>query len=892
MNLPLQKYLLDALEQALLLTDASGIIIFGNRAMLKELQCNTDTLEGRHVSSIFSFLPQDAFELGTQQSGKAFSTQLKTENEQSIPAQINITKVDGGEGLFLIQAEVEKAIDRMSSLNLYKILAENAYDINLIFSEGKLIYVSPSVEDFLGYQAEEISDVKSWLETIDPNHRGDILAYFQKAEDGYDENCTLLYRQRHKNGNFCWMETKCSMDIEHGVPYIIFTSMDVSQQVEAESMLEQQKNFMSLVFDANPDLIMVKDGAGQIIFCNQALAALSGKSKEDIYQYGLWGIKIESEAKISVQEQEREVLQQGKTLLMEEQISNEKGQVNYYQTRRMPLESPDGNKLLLSISTNIDKVKHYQQESEKALKLRTEFFSVMSHEIKTPLNALMGMAELLIKRKPRKDQFKLLQTIHFSARNLVALVNDVLDFSKIEAGMSELDDDNVNLYELLEHIRLSYRPKAAAKKVDLKLKIDEKVPRFIKGDVIKLSQIFNNLVSNAVKFTEKGSVEIKVGLKEETDQLSHIKFVVKDTGMGIPSDKQSMVFEPFKQALKSTSRMYGGTGLGLSIVKNLVALHNGTIDVKSEEGKGTAFSVILPLRKNGQWSQSNKAIEALASAGRIEMDIDVLYVEDVTTNQFLIEELLSEWGIRVDLASDGFQALRKIENRNYDLVLMDIHMPGIDGYETARRIRKKKGTYFSEVPIIALTASDSDKVRGQLESAGIQDCICKPINLDQLREKISAFTGKMAIPLQISSDNGHDAESGSAHFFAESADFSGTDQLFQDNLLRYQDFLKKTLEEFSINLESIFQAVDDHNLEQFRQIHHKMKSIINMLKLKDLQMNMDALKARLSEDPMLEKEKKEIKENISVEFEKVTDPVKNKLSSLKWYDFKIGNLSR
>ncbi|MCC5927893.1 MAG: response regulator [Cyclobacteriaceae bacterium] len=889
MNLSLPKYLLDAVEQPLLIVDASGEIIFGNRKLLIDVQCSTEYLHRKHISAFFTKIPEDLFNLSTWKANKAFSTQIKSEREIFIPTMVKASKVEGDEGLILFQLEIESKDEGIDQLNLYKILAENAYDINLIFSRGDLIYVSPSIEDLLGYKAEEICKFSDWLETIHVANRNEILSFFQKVENGSEENCTLLYRQRHKNGNFCWMETKCSIDTEKDVPYVILTSMDVSQQVEAERLLDQQKNFMTLLFDANPDLIMVKDGEGNIIFCNQSLAELTGKSKEEIYKNGLLGVKITVDENTIVPEQELEVLQKGNPLLNEEQITSEKGLVSFYQTRRMPLQLPDGKNLLLTISTNIDKVKHYQQESEKALKLRTEFFSVMSHEIKTPLNALMGMAELLIQRKPRKDQFKLLQTIHFSARNLVALVNDVLDFSKIEAGMSELEDDNVNLYELLDHIRLSYRPKAAAKKVDLKLHIDEKVPRHVKGDIIKLSQVFNNLVSNAVKFTEKGTVEIKVSLKQETDDLSHIKFVIKDTGVGIPKDKLSMIFEPFKQALKSTNRMYGGTGLGLSIVKNLVDLHKGTIEVKSEEGKGTIFTLVLPLQKNGDWTKSNKAIEALASLGRIDLDIDVLYVEDVTTNQFLIEELLSEWGVRVDLASDGFQALRKIENRNYDLVLMDIQMPGIDGYETARRIRKKKGTYFNEVPIIALTASDSDKVWDQLETAGIQDCICKPINIDQLRQKISTYTGKMAVPLQASSENGQEVSG--EHIFAETVDFSWTDHLFQDNLLRYQDFLKKTLEEFTINLENIFQAIDDHNLDHFRQIYHKMKSIINMLKLRELQQTMDELKERLANNDLLEKEKKEIREYINVEFEKITDPVNNKLSSLKWYDFKIGNPS-
>jgi CheY-like chemotaxis protein len=365
----------------------------------------------------------------------------------------------------------------------------------------------------------------------------------------------------------------------------------------------------------------------------------------------------------------------------------------------------------------------------------------MSHEIRTPMNAIIGMTNLLAKDNPREDQVEQLEILDFSAKTLLSLINDVLDFSKIESGKIEFENVAFNLEHLLNGVLESFRFTAEKKDVPLYLDFDEDLPETIAGDPNRLTQILNNLVSNAVKFTKEGSVGIIVEQKERNDDQLKILFTITDTGIGISKEKQEEIFKSFTQERSETSRVFGGTGLGLTISKKLVDLQDGSIDLESEKGKGSTFYVELPFKTK------EHAEEKRSNLRKNENDMPdslrgtkVMLVEDNAINQKVMIRFLEKWDIEVVLAEDGRQAVEKMkELSSINLVLMDLQMPEMDGYEATRKIRELSNKYKSSVPIVALTAAALKEVKEKVFASGMNDYLTKPFNPPELQKKLEFY---------------------------------------------------------------------------------------------------------------------------------------------------------
>jgi CheY-like chemotaxis protein len=324
--------------------------------------------------------------------------------------------------------------------------------------------------------------------------------------------------------------------------------------------------------------------------------------------------------------------------------------------------------------------------------------------------------------------------LKFSAENLMTLINDVLDFTKIETGNIELEKVNVDMRELIQSITNSMRYKADEKNIYLSESIDDAVPPMVIGDRTRLCQILLNLVSNAVKFTEKGGIKIDLKVIQQTEKDVRIRFSVTDTGIGIASNKLSTIFEQFKQAEIDTTRKYGGTGLGLAISKRLIELHDSRINVDSVIDQGSTFWFTITFNKTDNYlSSNNNNVEA-------GLKINILVVDDNQINRLLINKILKKWGADADFAENGIEAINKIENnRNYNVVLMDIHMPEMGGLEATQIIRSKSESYFQQLPIIALTASMLGNQIGEIGNAGMNDYILKPFDPKSLYDKLSRY---------------------------------------------------------------------------------------------------------------------------------------------------------
>ena len=416
----------------------------------------------------------------------------------------------------------------------------------------------------------------------------------------------------------------------------------------------------------------------------------------------------------------------------------------------------DMHNFLLQISDSYDHFEKDHQMVERAMdielfesnkekddaklksKFKSDFLSMMSHEIRTPLNGVIGLSNILIDECRQPDQMKNLETLKFSADLLLSLINDILDFNKIEDGKIELDFVEFDLHRHARNLERPFALKGLQPGVESRVKIDPNVPKMVIGDSLRISQIIINLAGNAVKFTHEGFVELSLKLIENRGNKAIIRFAIQDTGIGIPENKQKTIFESFAQAELHTTRKYGGTGLGLTITKKLLELLGSKIQLKSEVGVGSTFFFDLEM----------EVVEEIEATKRLLFDHDkitffntsrVLLVEDNKINVLVAKKFLVKWGFKVDTAENGAIAVEKVRNNDYDLVLMDLHMPVMDGYNASKSIREFNTVRTDKLPIIALSASADTLSKNKVIEHGMNELITKPFRPEELNQILNKY---------------------------------------------------------------------------------------------------------------------------------------------------------
>lgn len=373
-----------------------------------------------------------------------------------------------------------------------------------------------------------------------------------------------------------------------------------------------------------------------------------------------------------------------------------------------------------------------KEEAEKSSHAKAEFLSIMSHEIRTPMNAVVNLTNYLLDDAPSERQIENLNILKFSANNLLAIINDVLDFNKIESGKVEFEAIEFDLLGLLDSIYYGMSVNTRKRNINFFLDADVNLSQLLIGDPNRLTQILNNLISNAIKFTETGQVKMNLSVEEETEDSIVLRFDIEDTGIGISEEEKKYIFNMFTQAASDTTRKYGGTGLGLAITKRLLQLQGSDIELTSEVGKGSVFSFVLAFGKGPLLSKKRVLGAPKERLDKELKGAKVLVVEDNMVNVLVVQRFLEKWGVDFTHAADGVEAVKKISEQRFDLILMDIHMPNMDGYAATKIIRTQQDGHYDSIPIIALTASALIDNKDRIYEAGMNDIVVKPFEPTEL----------------------------------------------------------------------------------------------------------------------------------------------------------------
>ncbi len=519
------------------------------------------------------------------------------------------------------------------------------------------------------------------------------------------------------------------------------TEIEIILDITDKKKAEQELRVLSTVASKTNTGVAIYNENGKITWINEALENIIGFSKDELYGKMLGDVLSTDDTDKQVIWEARRASEYKKSFAIEVLVKSKSGKLIWLAVSNTPILNEKGDiERYIELITDITERKQVERDivlaKEQALQLseaKEMFLSVMSHEIRTPLNAIIGMTHLLIENDPKPAQIADLNILKFSGENLLNIVNDVLDFTKIETGNLSLEFLPVHLQSLCNDIINSLQVNAQKQKNTLTLHYDHQIPEILLADKTRLYQVLMNLLGNAIKFTRNGNVDLTINKVQETTNQVEVYFEIKDTGIGIPADKKEYIFETFTQAKADISRKYGGTGLGLAITKKLLKLYGAEIKVDSTEGKGTAFSFTISLGKG-----SKKVIEAKVDSTAFEGK-KVLVVDDNEINILIAKRILMKWGLDIDFASDGYKAIDCITHNNYDLVFMDINMPGINGFETTIVIRGMEEDYYKDLPIVALTASTLQGEESKFKESGMNGHILKPFNPSEIKKVLAQY---------------------------------------------------------------------------------------------------------------------------------------------------------
>ncbi len=622
-------------------------------------------------------------------------------------------------------------------------------------AEQKAEYINPKFVRIFGYTMEDVPSVDDWWPRAYPD-----AAYRKQIKEEWEARVAQAIAT---NSEIVPMEVvvTCKDGSQRDVQWSFNSlggknwafGLDLTESRRAEARVRESEEKFRLAFgNANIGMCLV-DLQGRIFHANDRMASIFGYAMSELEGMSVNEQAVPEDAGLSLSFMQGAFEGRGDNATFEKRYRHREGGIIYGEIWSSLVRDADG-KPLYFISTIQDITKRKLAEealreavarAEEATRAKSDFLANMSHEIRTPMNGVIGMTYLLLDTQMTAEQRDYTETVRNSAEALLSVLNDILDFSKIEAGKLELERITFDIPGLLHDFAALLAPRAEAKGIGFTHSIDPDVPSGFCGDPGRLRQILINLAGNAVKFTNRGQVAVRVSLVAQTESGAVLRFSVKDTGIGISAEKQGILFQKFSQADASMTRRYGGTGLGLAISKELVERMGGEIGVVSTEGEGTEFWFTLRLDNpatGGETSPmpANPSIGALGSAGA-----RILLVEDNPTNQVVALGMLKKMGMSVDLATNGEEALAALASTTFDIVLMDLQMPVMDGFEATRQIRSPASNVRNRgIPVIAMTAHATQDDRERCLGAGMDDFVRKPFSPQVLAEVLARWLPKGA----------------------------------------------------------------------------------------------------------------------------------------------------
>ena len=610
----------------------------------------------------------------------------------------------------------------------------------------KITLTNPAFNRIFGYAPEECVG-KTVNDLIVP----------PEVETGFQENAQLVLgggvvkgtmRRKKKDGSVVYVESYAVPISSHGERQgIVAVYQDVTQRVVAESALRQSEEVFRMLSATAPVGIFRTDANGTPEYVNERLTEITGITTEQSCG-NRWVDSLHPE------DQERALLlwniavQRGEDLIDEHRIVRSDGKIVWVAVRARWARSPDGKlhsfvgvvEDITAIRESHEKMRKAKEAAEAASRAKGEFLANMSHEIRTPLNGIVGMTDLALDTDLTPEQREFLDIVKLSADSLLAVINDILDFSKIEAGKLEMETLDFDLRDCLESTMKMLALRADEKRLELLCDVAAEVPECVRGDSTRLRQVVVNLVGNAIKFTSEGEVGLRVQCEASENSDCILHFVVSDTGIGIPPDKQKLIFDSFSQADTSTTRRYGGSGLGLTISTRLVGMMQGKIWVESEAGHGSRFHFTARLGVG-----SAKAIQlASPTPPEILRGVSVLVVDDNRTNRRILQGMLTGWEMKPTLVAGGKEALTELSRAReagepYGLILTDLLMPDMDGFGLIEKIRQRPD--LSTATIMMLTSAGQRGDAAHCQKLGVAAYLMKPIRQSELREAIARVVG-------------------------------------------------------------------------------------------------------------------------------------------------------
>ncbi len=659
-----------------------------------------------------------------------------------------------------LRAENTKILHSLrESEGMFRSLTESSESAICIFQEEHIVYANPGAVRIIGYGVDELSSKKFW-EFAHPEYQELVKARAiarQRGEyvpDHYEIEIVT------KHGDCKWLRFSASRIEKDGRPAIVGTGIDITDYKNAELELKNSETqYRELVDNVNA-IILRMNLDGTVSYFNEYAEDFFGFKAEEILGKHVVGTIVPQTESMTG----RDLSLMIKDILIHpkayednenENITKDGRRVVVRWANSVILNCEGEASGVLSIGTDITSQKKAEallikakEEAELATRAKSDFLANMSHEIRTPMNAIIGFSHLGLEENSPEKLREYLARVHSSSTNLLGIINDILDFSKIEAGKLELENAPFQLKQLVHDIRDLMEASAEAKGLKLEVSLPGDLPENLLGDSLRLRQVMTNLISNAIKFTDRGMIQCVIKLESRQGDQVILHFSVKDSGIGMSQEALDKLFQPFMQADTSTTRKYGGTGLGLVICRQLVKMMGGEIDVTSHPGEGSTFSFTVKLRENQALQdkddnslQTEAGLQAITSLAGMR----VLLVEDNKVNQMLAQAILKRVGVEVTIANHGREAVEMLAgHHNFDVVLMDIQMPEMDGHEATRVIRGELG--LMQLPIVAMTAHALSEERQQCLEAGMNNVVTKPIDVKALYEVLSQYLNTSMAP--------------------------------------------------------------------------------------------------------------------------------------------------